>query len=365
MVFGALMILGAAVLGCGTVTHQPSASSPSAATSSPARSVGTDAGTSPTAALGIPSPSPAASIPLRFETQRFAVPSGAGPHDVAPAADGGVWYTAQRQGALGYLDPKTGKTRQIALGPGSAPHGVIVGADGAAWVTDSGLNAVVRVDPKTDAVAVYRLPADRGNANLNTATFDKRGRVWFTGQSGIYGVLDPATKEIHVFDAPRGAGPYGIATTPDGSVWYASLANSYIGRIDVESGRVEVIEPPTKAQGARRVWSDGQGRVWVSEWTAGQVAVYDSASQSWAERKLPGARPQAYAVYVDERGAVWLSDFGANALVRYDPTTTEFKSFALEGRPGNIRQINGRPGEVWGAESATDHIVVVRTLPNG
>ncbi|TAJ19822.1 MAG: lyase [Dehalococcoidia bacterium] len=356
--------MAALVVACGSSVRAPSATPSPASTSSPSGTTSPEARpTDP--ASSTPTSTVTPSAVLRFETQRFAVPSGAGPHDVAPAADGGVWYTAQRQGALGYLDPKSGKTRQIALGAGSAPHGVIVGADGAAWVTDGGLNAIVRVDPKTDAVTVYRLPASRGGANLNTATFDKRGRVWFTGQSGIYGVLDPATKEIRVFDAPRGAGPYGITTTPDGTVWYASLANSYVGRIDVESGRVEVIDPPTKAQGARRVWSDAQGRVWVSEWTAGQVAVYDPAGRSWAERKLPGSSPQAYAVYVDERGAVWLSDFAANALVRYDPATTEFKSFPLEGRPGNIRQIHGRPGEVWGAESATDHIVVVRTLSSG
>ncbi|MCB0230651.1 MAG: lyase, partial [Anaerolineae bacterium] len=35
--------------------------------------------------------------------QEYPVPSGAHPHDVAPALDGGVWYTAQQQGALGWL----------------------------------------------------------------------------------------------------------------------------------------------------------------------------------------------------------------------------------------------------------------------
>ena len=77
------------------------------------------------------------------------MPQGAHPHDVAPAPDGSVWYTAQAQGALGILDPKTGKTVQIPLGADSAPHGVIVGPDRAAWVTDGGLNAIVRVDPAT------------------------------------------------------------------------------------------------------------------------------------------------------------------------------------------------------------------------
>ena len=82
----------------------------------------------------------------------YDAPHGAHPHDVAPAPDGRVWYTAQSQGALGILDPKTGKVTQIPLGPGAAPHGVIVGPDRAAWVTEGGQNAIARVDPATKAV---------------------------------------------------------------------------------------------------------------------------------------------------------------------------------------------------------------------
>ena len=79
----------------------------------------------------------------------FAVPKGSRPHDVAPAADGGIWYTAQSSGKLGWLNPENGEVREIPLGPGSAPHGVIVGPDGAPWITDGGQNAIVRVDPLT------------------------------------------------------------------------------------------------------------------------------------------------------------------------------------------------------------------------
>ena len=85
----------------------------------------------------------------------------AGAHDVYPAADGTVWFTAQSAGKLGRLDPKTGKSDMIALGPGAAPHGVIVGPDGAAWVTEGGQNAIARVDPATHAVKLFSLPKDR------------------------------------------------------------------------------------------------------------------------------------------------------------------------------------------------------------
>jgi hypothetical protein len=80
--------------------------------------------------------------------------------------------------------------------------------------------------------------------------------LWFTGQNGIYGRLDPKTGAIAIFDAPRGTGPYGITTTPDGQIFFASLAGNYLGQIDLETGAVTVLEPPVPRQGARRVWSD-------------------------------------------------------------------------------------------------------------
>ena len=291
--------------------------------------------------------------------QEYLVSAGSHPHDVAPAPDGTVWYTAQGAGKLGRLDPADGNIREVALGAGSAPHGVIVGPDGAAWVTDGGLNAIVRVAPRTLAVRRYPLPGSSDWANLNTATFDRRGVLWFTGQSGIYGRLDPRTGAVRVFRAPGGPGPYGIATTPDGGVWYASLAGSHIARIDVRTGKASVVRPPTRGQGARRIWADSRGRLWVSEWNAGRVGRYDPAPRRWREWKLPGAA-QPYAVYVDGRDIVWLTDFGAGAIVRFDPMTARFTTFRL--RPGaNVRQLLGRPGEVWGAESGADRLVVIRT----
>src|SRR6516164_11794004 len=91
------------------------------------------------------------------QVKYFDVPNGAHPHDVAPAPDGNVWYTAQAQGALGVLNPKSGQTIQISLGNRAAPHGVIVGPDRAAWITDGGQNAIVRFDPASRAVKLFRL----------------------------------------------------------------------------------------------------------------------------------------------------------------------------------------------------------------
>src|SRR5262252_6382705 len=135
----------------------------------------------------------------RMVMQTFAVLAGAGAHDVYPAPDGTVWFTAQSAGKLGRLDPKTGKSDLIELGPGAAPHGVIVGPDGAAWVTEGGQNAIVRVDPASRAVRLFPLPKERRRANLNTASFDRSGALWFTGQNGVYGRFDPKSGAMTVF----------------------------------------------------------------------------------------------------------------------------------------------------------------------
>src|SRR5581483_7718601 len=101
-------------------------------------------------------PAPAATAEVvetpaaRVALQEYPVPAGSHPHDVAPAPDGGVWYTAQSAGKLGRLDPTRGGVRRFPPPPG------------------------------------------RGGPNLNPPTSDHQGRLWFTGQNDVYGGVAPA-----------------------------------------------------------------------------------------------------------------------------------------------------------------------------
>jgi virginiamycin B lyase len=291
----------------------------------------------------------------------LGTPARTGIHDLAPAPDGGVWFTAQASGHLGWFDPKTGRSELVSLGAGSAPHGVIPGPDKAAWVTDGGLGAIVRVAWPERTVRAFPLPAGTAYANLNTATFDADGDLWFTGQSGFVGRVAHGSGAVTVKEAPRGRGPYGICTTPGGDVWWCSLAGSFIARIDRRTGESTVVEPPTPNQGARRVWSDSHGTIWVSEWMSGNLSSFEPKAARWRKWRVPGTNPRPYAVFVDDRDKVWVSDFGGNAVFRFDPAGERFDRFAFARESANVRQIHGRRGEVWLPESGTEHVSVIST----
>jgi virginiamycin B lyase len=57
---------------------------------------------------------------------------------------------------------------------------------------------------------------------------------------------------------------------------------------------------------------------------------------------------------------VGLTDFSANAVLRFDPRTERFDSHPSTAADASVRQLLGRAGEVWGAESGADRLVRIK-----
>ncbi|MDH4556115.1 lyase [Pseudomonas sp. BN417] len=290
----------------------------------------------------------------------YPVPVGTGPQDVAPATDGRVWFTAQRQGAVGLLDPITGQIQLVPLGVGSSPRALVVDQDGSAWVSDRGLDALVRVNPEDLSVRVHVLKGNAAGTDLEGIALDRNGDLWFTGQRGVFGRFKPANGTVEVWPAPGGPGPTGITVTPSGEVWYANQNALHIACIDPTTGHVKVVDVPDASSGPRLIWSDSRGTLWVSEAGSGSLSRYDPLGETWSSWKIPGGNADAHALYVDEQERVWLSDFRTNAIMRFNPFSRLFASFPSDRPNAQVTQLSGRTGEVWGAESAQDRLVMIR-----
>lgn len=309
-----------------------------------------------------------------YRVYHFPTRKGLGTRDVAPAPDGTVWFNGQFSGTVGHLNPSTGQIKLIPLGKGSSPHGIIFGPDGNLWVTDGGLNAIVSLNPRTEKVSVYRLPAfgdARSKAiglpalelNLNTLAFDGRGKLWFTGQNGVYGSFDPITQAFNLFEAPQGSGPYGMTSHPSGDVWFTNWARNYIARIDTATGAVTTVPlPDPNGGGARRIWSDSKGGLWVGTWISGSLQRYDPSTKTWRNYKLPGLGPRAYSVYVDRDDYVWVNDFTSSSVFRFDPKLESFVDFKSPVPVSQILQMNGVGPWIWGGEQGVDQLVLFQKI---
>lgn len=122
---------------------------------------------------------------------------------------------------------------------------------------------------------------------------------------------------IEEFSIPGGSRPHDVAPPPDGTVWYTAQGSGELGRLDPSDGSTHHVDL--------------------------------------------GGGSAPHGVIVGPDDTAWVTDGGTNAIVRFDPGNEDFTTVPLPSNPGGVRQLLGRPGEVWGAESAADALVVVRT----
>ena len=222
---------------------------------------------------------PALATAADVTIKAYALPKDGGyPHDVAVGADGIVWYTAQRDGKLGRLDPATGKVELTPLGRGAAPHGVVMGPDGAPWVTEGGTNSIVRVDPKTREVKHWYLPEARAYVNLNTLT-----RMW-NAPDGWKRSLEFAQEA-----AAEGLAVHPMfATNRQGA--HFSLDNTFLFD-EIPSFRATLTLPapqreerlrdPAVREQMRRELADPTGRSFVFVWEVLRVERVSNPGHEW------------------------------------------------------------------------------------
>ncbi|XUJ34253.1 lyase [Bradyrhizobium japonicum] len=265
---------------------------------------------------------------------------------------------------LGRLDPRDGGFKTVSLGQGAAPHGVTIGPDGAPWITEGGQNAIARVDPGDLKITLFRLPEKFAYANLNTGVFDKEGIYWFTGQSGYHGRLKPGSGEMDVFRAPKGVGPYGIAVTPRGRSgtprWPAAISRRLILRPAM---------PPLSSRRRRARVRGGSGRIRkAGSGSASGTAVTSRCTiRQWLLENLEAAgRSPSHLCRLCRRQGQGLAHRFLRQCHRPIRSTTErFNVFASDKANANVRQLDGRPGELWGCESGNDRIVMIQTIAAG
>ena len=276
------------------------------------------------------------------------------PHDVRTDADGFVWYSNFVDNFLGRLDPRTGEHKEFpypVLKPGS-PTGALAlepDADGNLWLAMMFQGGLARFNVKTEKFRLYPVQAGLNNDTTQQSLLAPMhwrvdGKVWTNDvhQQDILR-LDLATGKYEVikpfrFGPKREHSPYGMVTDGANDLYFMDFGDENVGRIDAKSGEPTIYPTPTPRSRPRRTMMDEQGRVWFSEFAADKVGMFDPKAEKFSEWDVPTPHTYPYDVFFDRAGSLWSGNMSSDRILRFDPASGQSLEYLLP-RPTNIRRI--------------------------
>ena len=186
-----------------------------------------------------------------------------------------------------------------------------------------------------------------------TSPVDSSFSVTFNG--AICGVLTE-------FAIPTAASyPAGIASGPDGELWFTELGTSKIGRISTD-GTIAEKATVTAASGPVGITAGPDGNLWFTECIANKIGRINTAGMTVTEFSsslTPSSEPEYITAGPD--GALWFTETAGNNIGRIT-TLGAISEFSIPTTAsGAVGIATGADGALWFTECAANKLGRVTT----
>ena len=277
------------------------------------------------------------------------------PHDVRTDAAGHVWYSNFVENFLGELDPKTGVNTDYPI-PVLKPESPVGTLDlepdavGNLWLALMFQTGVAKFDMKTKTFQVFPVQTGLNNDSTQQSMVMPRssrvdGKVWSNDvakqslarldlKSGRYELIDP----FKLLPKGHQHSPYGMAADDENNLYFMDFADENIGRIDAKTGAATIYPTPTPKSRPRRTMLDDQGRLWFTEFAADKLGMFDIKTESFKEWDVPTPHTYPYDVFMDKNGELWSGGMASDRVLRFDPRSGQAVEYLLP-RLTNIRRV--------------------------
>jgi virginiamycin B lyase len=304
--------------------------------------------------------------------QSFEVPWGkeGRPRDAAVSpTDGAVYFVGQAGDEpvgnyVARLDPKTGAFKKFQLEKGANPHTCLVDTKGNVWYTGNRNGTLGRINPVTGEIKVFKI-TDSTVRDPHTMVFDKDGNIWFTAQQtnaiGFFNVKDESFRIVKppiTTAGARSTNPYGIVLDSKGRPWFNLFATNMIGTIDPQTFELKTYPLASDSTRNRRIAITSDDQIYYTDYRRGRLGHLDPKTgkvQDWA---LPGG-PESlpYGMIIDDQNRVWVNESNSrggklNQLVGFDPKTQKFfHTSQIPGTPNTVRHMffDKKTKQIWWA----------------
>ena len=277
------------------------------------------------------------------------------PHDVLTDAAGIAWYSNFLENTLGRLDPRTGEHREFTWPTikKGAPEGSLAmepDRDGNWWLATMFQTGLVRFNVKDNTFKVFPLPAELNNSEAQQSMVQPRqshvdGKVWSTdiGRQVILR-LDLASGKYEMIDPfkymPEGTNhsPYGLAADDKNNLFLMDFGDEVIARMDAQTLQTTIYPTPAPRSRPRRTMRDAQGRIWFAEYAANKVAMFDPVKETFKEWDVPTPFTYPYDVFLDKNDDLWAGSMSNDRILRLTPATGKAVEYLLP-RQTNVRRV--------------------------
>ena len=225
--------------------------------------------------------------------------------------------------------------------------GIITDPQGNAWFYHSTnqTSIIIKLDPEKGQFTSYNI---EGNTAVDTPIInlaggqlvfdDVRNVIWVTdARTNSIGKLDVASGKIDLVEIPTPkAGPMGITLSPDGkSVWFAEIIANKIAKLDIESKKIDEYFTGEDT-GPTLLTFDTDGILWVTLSYSNSVLRVQTGllgsviSSGMSMITLP--KPDIFSPFgiavVDDNGIqkIFVSDHSSSRVISSD-TNSNFQSY--------------------------------------
>jgi streptogramin lyase len=311
----------------------------------------------------------------------YSIPTtGSFPIGVTSGPDGNVWFTEQDGDKIGRITPAGTITEFSLPTSGSSPVNITAGPDGNLWFTEYAGNGIGRI---TTAGVVSEFPLPVASSHPSGITLGPDGNLWFAearcsacvfgspGSLEVIGQITPAGA-ITEFSTPNSLAsgePLGIASGPDGNLWFTEGGGANIGRITPAG---VVTEFPVPVQNGSddlpvAITNGPDGNLWFAIGTPSCIDLPPGCSPPASPigkitpagviTEFPLASNGGLAgITRGPDGNLWFTDYGDAQIGTITPAgvITEYAVPTAGSTPFGI--VTGADGNLWFAESAGNKI---------
>lgn len=154
-----------------------------------------------------------------------------------------------------------------------------------------------------------------------------------------------------------GEGPYAVAATDDGAVWFTLVHGGRVGRRDAD-GALTYLSLGEGAQPSC-VAAATESTVWVTDTTGDRLVLLGPGPSVLSEIALPTAGAQPFGVVALDDGTAWFTELGGNALGRVG-ILGGVDEFPVSPSDAMVSMIAASGDSLWFSMNAADALGHVR-----